>query len=42
VLPRPLQTGGEDAGRIGLIMVLSGMVGSVVAGLVLDKTHRFK
>jgi len=34
--------GGEDAGRIGLIMVLSGMVGSVVAGVVLDKTHRFK
>lgn len=32
----------EDPGRIGLIMVLAGMVGSIVAGVVLDKTHRFK
>ncbi|XP_032527225.2 heme transporter FLVCR2 isoform X2 [Danaus plexippus] len=32
----------EDAGRIGLVIVVAGMVGSVVCGLVLDKTHRFK
>lgn len=32
----------EDAGRIGLIIVLAGMVGSVVCGVVLDKFHRFK
>ncbi|KAJ8736682.1 hypothetical protein PYW08_007338 [Mythimna loreyi] len=31
-----------DAGRIGLVFVLAGMVGSVVCGLILDKTHRFK
>ncbi|CAD7092327.1 unnamed protein product [Hermetia illucens] len=31
-----------DAGRIGLCIVLFGMVGSVVSGIVLDKTHRFK
>ncbi|KAJ9601197.1 hypothetical protein L9F63_000665, partial [Diploptera punctata] len=34
--------GEEDAGRIGLLMVLAGMVGSVASGIVLDKTHRFK
>ncbi|XP_072947565.1 choline/ethanolamine transporter flvcr2b isoform X2 [Epargyreus clarus] len=31
-----------DAGRIGLVIVVAGMAGSVVCGLVLDKTHRFK
>ncbi|XP_041975281.1 uncharacterized MFS-type transporter C09D4.1 isoform X2 [Aricia agestis] len=31
-----------DAGRIGLVIVVSGMVGSVVCGLILDRTHRFK
>lgn len=31
-----------DAGRIGLSIVLAGMFGSVVCGVVLDKTHRFK
>ncbi|XP_014220220.1 feline leukemia virus subgroup C receptor-related protein 2 [Trichogramma pretiosum] len=31
-----------DAGRIGLSIVCSGMVGSVVCGIILDKTHRFK
>lgn len=33
---------GEDAGRIGLVIVLAGMIGSVVCGIVLDKFHRFK
>ncbi|XP_052748835.1 uncharacterized MFS-type transporter C09D4.1 [Galleria mellonella] len=32
----------EDAGRIGLVIVVAGMTGSVVCGLILDKTHRFK
>lgn len=32
----------EDAGRIGLCIVLAGMMGSVCCGIVLDKTHRFK
>ncbi|KAL0901983.1 hypothetical protein ABMA27_007120 [Loxostege sticticalis] len=32
----------EDAGRIGLVMVVAGMIGSVMCGLILDKTHRFK
>lgn len=31
-----------DVGRIGLCIVLAGMMGSVVCGIVLDKTHRFK
>ncbi|CAG7816737.1 unnamed protein product [Allacma fusca] len=32
----------EDVGRIGLSIVLSGMVGSVISGLILDKTRRYK
>jgi len=32
----------EDAGRIGLCIVVAGMMGSVCCGVVLDKTHRFK
>ncbi|XP_055924917.1 feline leukemia virus subgroup C receptor-related protein 2-like isoform X2 [Argiope bruennichi] len=32
----------ESAGLMGLIIVLSGMVGSVVCGVILDKTHKFK
>lgn len=31
-----------DAGRIGLTIVCAGMLGSVVCGIVLDKTHKFK
>lgn len=30
------------AGRLGLVMVISGMFGSVVSGYILDKTHKFK
>ncbi|CAG9824973.1 unnamed protein product [Phaedon cochleariae] len=32
----------EDAGRIGLAIVVAGMIGSVCCGIVLDKYHRFK
>jgi len=32
----------EDAGRIGLIIVICGMCGSMVCGLILDKTHAYK
>lgn len=32
----------EDAGRIGLCIVVAGMLGSVCCGVILDKTHRFK
>lgn len=31
-----------NAGRIGLTIVVAGMFGSVVGGLLLDKTHKFK
>ncbi|XP_011170110.1 uncharacterized MFS-type transporter C09D4.1 isoform X1 [Solenopsis invicta] len=31
----------EDAGRIGLTIVCAGMMGSIVCGIVLDKTHKF-
>jgi hypothetical protein len=37
-----LQNAEEDAGRIGLTIVLAGVVGSVTGGIILDKTHRFK
>ncbi|XP_014207719.1 feline leukemia virus subgroup C receptor-related protein 2-like [Copidosoma floridanum] len=36
------ENGEEDAGRIGLLMIVAGMVGSVLFGAVLDKTHKFK
>ncbi|CAL8097037.1 unnamed protein product [Orchesella dallaii] len=32
----------EDAGRIGLMIVVSGMVGSVISGFILDKTKKYK
>ncbi|XP_032786902.2 feline leukemia virus subgroup C receptor-related protein 2 isoform X1 [Daphnia magna] len=32
----------ENAGRIGLTIVVCGMFGSVVCGIVLDKTHKFR
>ncbi|XP_033214529.1 feline leukemia virus subgroup C receptor-related protein 2-like isoform X2 [Belonocnema kinseyi] len=34
--------GEEDAGRIGLLIILTGMVGSVIFGVIIDKTHKFK
>ncbi|XP_057328981.1 feline leukemia virus subgroup C receptor-related protein 2 [Microplitis mediator] len=32
----------EDAGRMGLAIVCSGMLGSVLCGVILDKTRKFK
>ena len=32
----------EDAGWIGLTIVITGLAGSIICGLVLDKTHQFK
>lgn len=32
----------EDAGRIGLTIVVAGVIGSFVGGVMLDKTHWFK
>ena len=37
-----LQGATEDAGRIGLVIVLCGMAGSMVCGLILDRTHWYK
>ncbi|XP_014233938.1 feline leukemia virus subgroup C receptor-related protein 2-like [Trichogramma pretiosum] len=36
------KNGEEDAGRIGLMIVLTGMFGSVTFGVILDRTHKFK
>lgn len=40
--PVLIQANEEDAGRIGLMIVVSGMVGSVISGFILDKTKRYK
>jgi len=32
----------EDAGRIGLVIVICGMCGSMICGVILDKTHSYK
>ncbi|XP_018571730.1 uncharacterized MFS-type transporter C09D4.1-like [Anoplophora glabripennis] len=32
----------EDAGRMGFIMVIAGALGSIVFGILLDKTHKYK
>lgn len=32
----------EDAGRIGLVIVICGMAGSMICGIILDKTHAYK
>ncbi|XP_018571738.1 uncharacterized MFS-type transporter C09D4.1-like [Anoplophora glabripennis] len=32
----------EDAGRMGLLMVVCGMIGSILFGIYLDKTHKYK
>ena len=32
----------EDAGRMGLIIVICGMAGSMMGGFILDKTHQYK
>ncbi|XP_071647030.1 choline/ethanolamine transporter flvcr2a-like [Temnothorax longispinosus] len=36
------ENGEEDAGRIGLAIILTGMAGSVSFGMILDRTHKFK
>ncbi|KAF7263560.1 hypothetical protein GWI33_001872, partial [Rhynchophorus ferrugineus] len=32
----------EDAGRMGLVMTTFGMSGGFLAGVILDKTHKYK
>jgi FLVCR family feline leukemia virus subgroup C receptor-related protein len=34
--------GEKFAGEVGLLFVVGGMVGSVIFGIILDKTHKFK
>ena len=31
-----------DAGLIGLVIIISGMAGSMICGIILDKTHQYK
>lgn len=37
-----MQTGVEDAGRVGLTLIVGGMLGSLAWGIVLDKTQIYK
>ncbi|XP_056637621.1 uncharacterized MFS-type transporter C09D4.1-like isoform X1 [Diorhabda sublineata] len=32
----------EDAGRMGMVMIVVGMIGAILTGFVLDKTHKYK
>lgn len=32
----------EDAGRMGMVMIVVGMAGALLTGFVLDKTHKYK
>ncbi|KAJ8967433.1 hypothetical protein NQ314_002881 [Rhamnusium bicolor] len=32
----------EDAGRMGFVMIITGMIGSILFGILLDKTHKYK
>ena len=32
----------SDSGRIGLVIVVAGMFGSIIFGVILDKTHAYK
>lgn len=32
----------EDVGRIGLTIICTGLLSSVICGVILDKTHKFK
>ncbi|XP_011697117.1 PREDICTED: uncharacterized MFS-type transporter C09D4.1 isoform X2 [Wasmannia auropunctata] len=41
LVTKQFQDGEEDAGRIGLTIVCAGMMGSIVCGILLDKTHKF-
>ncbi|CAH1173845.1 unnamed protein product [Phaedon cochleariae] len=34
--------GEEDAGRMGSICVICGMIGVILCGVILDRTHRYK
>ncbi|XP_043524473.1 feline leukemia virus subgroup C receptor-related protein 2-like [Frieseomelitta varia] len=34
--------GEQDAGRIGLTITMTGVIGSVSFGIILDKTHKYK
>ncbi|CAL1678174.1 unnamed protein product [Lasius platythorax] len=36
------ENGEEDAGRIGVTMIISGLAGTIISGIILDKTHKFK
>ena len=42
VILRHFRDAQEDAGWIGLVIVITGLAGSIICGLILDKTHQFK
>lgn len=42
VIQNLFQNSAEDAGMIGLLMIVLGMIGSVFFGYILDKTRKYK
>lgn len=36
------QNSEKEIGVVGLVMILSGIVGALLCGVFLDKTHKFK
>lgn len=32
----------KDVGYMGLLIVLAGMIGALIGGAILDKTHKYK
>lgn len=41
-LSKFFQKAQEDAGNMGLCTIVFGMLGSIIAGVILDKSHKFK
>lgn len=37
-----LKNGEEEAGQIGLIIILTGMLGAMFYGVIVDKTRKYK
>lgn len=37
-----LKNGEKEAGVLGLLVIIMGMVGSVTFGIILDKTKKYK
>lgn len=41
-IPSPPLQSSQDAGNIGLVLVVAGLLGSIVCGVLLDATRKYK